>query len=91
LARFHPRNQLPLHHPSVQKQFQDCMRTVLQESNMSTPILALWINGQHTRSRSSRFADVTNPASGEVIRQVPLANREDVESAVAAARAAFPG
>ena len=57
---------------------------------MSNPILALWINGQHTKSRSSRFADVTNPASGEVIRQVPLANREDMESAVAAAKAAFP-
>ena len=57
---------------------------------MSNPILALWINGQRTRSRSSRFADVTNPASGEAIRQVPLAGREDVESAVAAAKAAFP-
>ena len=57
---------------------------------MSKPILALWINGHRTKSRSSRFADVTNPASGEVIRQVPLANREDVESAVAAAKAAFP-
>jgi malonate-semialdehyde dehydrogenase (acetylating)/methylmalonate-semialdehyde dehydrogenase len=57
---------------------------------MSNPILALWINGQRTKSRSSRYADVTNPAIGEVIRQVPLANREDVEYAVAAAKAAFP-
>ena len=58
---------------------------------MTKPTLQLWINGQRTESRSTRLADVTNPASGEVIRRVPLANRADVNSAVAAARAAFPG
>ena len=57
---------------------------------MSKQILPLWINGQHTRSRSSRLADITNPATGAVIRQVPLASRDDVEAAVAAAQAAFP-
>jgi len=58
---------------------------------MSKPTLLLWINGQRTRSASSRIADVTNPAQGEVIRHVPLANREDIDCAVAAAKAAFPG
>jgi malonate-semialdehyde dehydrogenase (acetylating)/methylmalonate-semialdehyde dehydrogenase len=58
---------------------------------MTKPTLLLWINGQRTQSASRRLADVTNPASGEVIRHVPLANREDVDSAVAAAKAAFPG
>ncbi len=58
---------------------------------MTTQILPLWINGQRTQSASRRLADVTNPASGELIRHVPLANREDVDSAVAAAQAAFPG
>jgi malonate-semialdehyde dehydrogenase (acetylating)/methylmalonate-semialdehyde dehydrogenase len=57
---------------------------------MSKPTLTLWINGQRTESRSSRLADITNPATGEVIRQVPLASREDVESAIASAKAAFP-
>lgn len=57
---------------------------------MTKPILHLWINGRHSKSRSARLADITNPATGEVIRQVPLANREDVESAIAAAKAAFP-
>ena len=57
---------------------------------MSKPTLKLWINGQRTASRSNRFADVTNPATGVAIRQVPLASREDVERAVAAAKAAFP-
>jgi len=58
---------------------------------MSKPTIQLWINGQRTASRSSRFADVTNPATGVAIRQVPLASSVDVENAVAAAKAAFPG
>ena len=58
---------------------------------MTKPTLPLWINGRQTESCSGRTADVINPATGCVIRQVPLANREDVDSAVAAARAAFPG
>ncbi|BBP05846.1 aldehyde dehydrogenase [Sulfuriferula plumbiphila] len=56
---------------------------------MSKPVLPLWVNGQRTESRSSRVADVTNPATGEVIRRVPLASRDDVINAVEAARAAF--
>jgi len=58
---------------------------------MTKPVLQLWINGQYMASRSKRFGEVFNPASGEVIRQVPLASREDVESAIASAKAAFPG
>jgi malonate-semialdehyde dehydrogenase (acetylating)/methylmalonate-semialdehyde dehydrogenase len=66
-------------------------RQFFKENNMSKPIMQLWINGQRTDSLSRRLADVTNPATGAVIRQVPLASREDVEAAVASAKAAFPG
>ena len=52
--------------------------------------LSLWINGKHTASLGSRTAEVTNPATGSVIRHVPLATSEDVKAAVAAARAAYP-
>lgn len=41
-------------------------------------------------SAASTF-DVTNPATEEVIAQAPDASREDLDRAVAAARAAFPG
>ena len=58
---------------------------------MAKTILPLWIDGRHTKSNSSRFSEVTNPASGEVIRHVPLSSRTDVEAAIAAAKAAFPG
>ena len=57
---------------------------------MTVTNLHLWINGQRTLSQGGRTADVINPASGEVIRRVPLANRRDIDAAVRAARAAFP-
>jgi malonate-semialdehyde dehydrogenase (acetylating) / methylmalonate-semialdehyde dehydrogenase len=52
--------------------------------------LPLWINGQHAQSTINRLGDVMNPATGGVLRQVPLANGDDVNRAVAAAKAAFP-
>jgi malonate-semialdehyde dehydrogenase (acetylating)/methylmalonate-semialdehyde dehydrogenase len=58
---------------------------------MSAPLLPLWIDNQPVPAASTRTGDVFNPATGAVIRRVPLANRADVERAVAAARAAFPG
>jgi malonate-semialdehyde dehydrogenase (acetylating)/methylmalonate-semialdehyde dehydrogenase len=51
--------------------------------------IPLWINGQATTSRSARFGNVTNAATGEVVRTVPFANQEDVDAAVQAALAAF--
>ena len=65
----------------------------MSSSAVSTPAVArvpLWINGQVTPSNSTRFGDVTNPATGEVIRTVPFANATDVDIAVRAAVAAFP-
>jgi malonate-semialdehyde dehydrogenase (acetylating)/methylmalonate-semialdehyde dehydrogenase len=50
----------------------------------------LWINGARAATRGTRFADVTNPATGAVLRKVPLGDAADVDAAAAAARAAFP-
>jgi acyl-CoA reductase-like NAD-dependent aldehyde dehydrogenase len=36
------------------------------------------------------FLDVYNPSDGEVISRVPLSSREEVDAAVASAKAAFP-
>jgi len=52
--------------------------------------LPLWIAGRAFSPSTTRYGEVTNPATGEVIRHVPFANREDVDAAVKAARAAFP-
>ena len=49
----------------------------------------LYINGEWVASQSKRTFPVYDPASEEVIAQVPDANGEDVNRAVAAAKAAF--
>src|SRR5688572_1138184 len=50
----------------------------------------MWVNGQPIVSSSSRYGDVLNPATGEVIRRVPFAATAEVHTAVTAASRAFP-
>src|SRR6476646_8907990 len=52
--------------------------------------LPLWVNGRAFSPSTTRYGEVTNPATGEVIRAVPFANAADVDAAVKAAAAAFP-
>src|SRR5436309_15868861 len=49
----------------------------------------MYINGEWVDSKSNKTFPVYDPASEEVIAQVPDANAEDVNRAVAAAKAAF--
>jgi len=51
--------------------------------------LPLWIGGKPTPSRTTRYGEVTNPATGEFLRHVPFAIAEDVDAAVAAATEAW--
>jgi len=53
--------------------------------------LAHWIAGARVEGSGGRFADVFNPATGEVAAKVPLATPAEVDRAVQAAAAAFPG
>ncbi|MFQ1065221.1 CoA-acylating methylmalonate-semialdehyde dehydrogenase [Bordetella trematum] len=48
-----------------------------------------YVNGQPFAGRSGRYTEGYNPATGEVINRIALASAEDVETAVAAAGAAF--
>ena len=50
-----------------------------------------WINGTRVAGGSGRSGPVYNPATGEVARNVDFASAEEVDAAVAAASAAFPG
>jgi malonate-semialdehyde dehydrogenase (acetylating)/methylmalonate-semialdehyde dehydrogenase len=50
-----------------------------------------WIDGARREGTSGRTANVTDPATGEVTGAVALASTEEVDAAVAAATAAFPG
>lgn len=49
----------------------------------------LWINGEWTASRSQKFIDVIDPATGKVISSISDATTEDLDDCVAAARTAF--
>ncbi len=48
-----------------------------------------YINGGWIDSKSTEWQEVINPASGEVLSQVPLANPAEVNAAVEAAAAAY--
>ena len=52
--------------------------------------LSHYMNGQLVDGQSGRFADVFNPATGEVQAQVPLASKAEVDAAIAVAAAAQP-
>ena len=45
--------------------------------------LTHWINGKHVKGTSGRFADVYNPATGEVQARVPLATVAEMDAAIA--------
>jgi malonate-semialdehyde dehydrogenase (acetylating)/methylmalonate-semialdehyde dehydrogenase len=49
-----------------------------------------WVNGKTLAGVSGRFGDVYNPASGALQAKVALATVAEVDTAVAAAAAAFP-
>jgi malonate-semialdehyde dehydrogenase (acetylating)/methylmalonate-semialdehyde dehydrogenase len=52
--------------------------------------LTHYLNGAHVAGTSGRFADVFNPATGEVQARVPLANAAEMDQAVQFAAAAQP-
>jgi acyl-CoA reductase-like NAD-dependent aldehyde dehydrogenase len=52
--------------------------------------MKMWIDGAWADSTSGQTMEVTDPATEEVLDAVPAGIPEDVERAVAAAKAAFP-
>jgi betaine-aldehyde dehydrogenase len=60
-------------------------------ATISKTKLQNFINGEFVDSVDGATEEVTNPANGEVIADMPLSGEEDVNRAVAAAKAAFPG
>ena len=58
--------------------------------DMSCPNVPFWIDGRCTAPLSTRRGVVTNPSTGEQIREVPMANAADVDAAVQSSRRAFP-
>jgi betaine-aldehyde dehydrogenase len=50
-----------------------------------------FIDGEFVDAADGATEEVTNPANGEVIAEMPLSSEEDVNRAAAAAKRAFPG
>ena len=69
------------------------MTSEVPETATATSIqtLAHWIGGVPRQGISQRFSDVFHPASGQVQARVPLGTDAEVDIAVQAAAAAFPG
>ncbi|HEY7454533.1 MAG TPA: gamma-aminobutyraldehyde dehydrogenase [Thermoleophilaceae bacterium] len=60
-------------------------------ATISKTKLQNFINGESVDAVDGATEEVTNPANGEVIADMPLSGEEDVNRAVAAAKAAFGG
>ena len=51
----------------------------------------LFINGKWCKAKSGKFFGTDNPATGEKLASISAAGKSDVDSAVSAAKSAFPG
>ncbi|RNB74054.1 CoA-acylating methylmalonate-semialdehyde dehydrogenase [Brevibacillus panacihumi] len=61
----------------------------MSQTTVTQP-LKNYIGGQWIEAKASRYEDVPNPATGEILSQVPISTKEDVDKAVQAAKEAFP-
>ncbi len=49
-----------------------------------------FINGEYVESKTQKFTEGYNPSTGEVAVKIPCCTKDEVEAAIAAAKAAFP-
>lgn len=56
----------------------------------TTTTVGHWIDGQRVASTSGNTAPVYDPALGVVTKQVALADEDEIQAAIASAKAAFP-
>lgn len=56
----------------------------------SAPTVKLFIDGQFVESKADKWIDCYNPATNDVVCRVPCATQQEMQSAVDAARKAFP-
>ena len=58
--------------------------------NGKVTVVDNYIGGKFAQPSSGEYLDVENPADGHVIGKCGVSNKDDVDTAVAAAEAAFP-
>jgi malonate-semialdehyde dehydrogenase (acetylating)/methylmalonate-semialdehyde dehydrogenase len=52
--------------------------------------LSYFINGKFEESKTGKYTDCYDPSTGEVIAKAPCCTKDEVESCIATAKAAFP-
>jgi malonate-semialdehyde dehydrogenase (acetylating)/methylmalonate-semialdehyde dehydrogenase len=62
---------------------------ILDEPIKNVPVVKNYINGEWVESKGE-LIDVINPANCKTIARVPISPKEEMEKAIAAAKAAFP-
>ena len=67
----------------VPEAWQD--RDVFLQVGAVSSAFYVWINGEYVKGTSGRFADVFNPATGEVQAKCPMASAAETEAAIDAA------
>lgn len=55
-----------------------------------TKVLQYYMNGGYVDSKSDNYINSYNPSTGTVIAKVPCCTKDEVESAISAAKAAYP-
>src|SRR5258705_3946043 len=65
------------------------MTTNLQVGKNPVPAVKLLLDGKFIDSHTSEWHDVVNPATQEVLAQVPYATDAEINAAVASAKAAY--
>lgn len=66
-----------------------CWEKQRGNEEMAIEVVKNYINGEWVASRSAQQLNVVNPATAELLAKVPLSTREEVQSAIAAAKEAF--
>ena len=62
---------------------------ILEEPIKGVPLVKNYINGEWVESKGE-IRDVVNPATYQTIARVPISTKEEIDTAVEAAKAAFP-
>jgi len=55
----------------------------------TVPTTKLFINNKMVESQATEWVDLHNPATNELVTRVPLSTRDEMETAVEAAKAAY--
>ena len=64
---------------------------VINGKSTAAPTIRTYIGGRWVESSATRFGEVRNPVSDQLLARVPLGGADDVNRAVEAATRAFPG